>query len=510
MNGARSEMSIGIYASTGITFLHTFISTQELTLIYLDGQSASLTYTGTLDSQTALLRGHVESNPGDDFIYNETNRGRELCRWAKELGIDGFVRMNAGFETLICNFSTSSLIEAIDVNITVPGRGAAVEDPRLPQDPNRRPPYGIGNDYGQQSSWEWIRSGTWHYGGYANGGQGHREQRVHLDMCGMVTFYDPRLTSLRGAHHGGIRGNDTYENGWGLRKGHRLLDISIEDSRKTIDWVKTTLRRHRSGSLSLEKLRPTSSKCSGINWQAMAETIVDQHKSRTEEIAGVLRQYHGGGLSNSEIVKRVHELSHAIIYPYLQYPTSNKTSPATVQQITTDRCSSIYTSHIREGTYNDFEGLLKDSIKIVLTRLCIWEWEIWQWTEGLTTDLLRSPNFGIDGSTSGRSSSSVDAEILEFESKTRDLLKWLGWDLWSDCDSRCSWDVSTTSLVHTGRGPCIYYSTALWKLTHPILRNFVTYRCGLLSMHLAVIREESTLEAFLKEKNYVNFGSQNA
>ncbi|MCJ1238768.1 hypothetical protein MMC14_006759 [Varicellaria rhodocarpa] len=197
-----------------------------------NGQSASLTTTGTLDSQTALLRGQIESNHSDDFIFNERVCGTELCAWAKEIGVDGIMRMNAGFETLICDFSASSLTEALNVNITVPGKGSAVENAQLPQDPNRRPPQGIGNYYAEQTSWEWIRSGTWHYGGYANGGQSHREQRVRLDKCGMVTFYDPRLKSPNEGHHGGIRGNDTYQNGWGLRRGHRLLGITMQDSRK--------------------------------------------------------------------------------------------------------------------------------------------------------------------------------------------------------------------------------------------------------------------------------------
>jgi hypothetical protein len=53
---------------------------------------------------------------------------------------------------------------------------------------------------------------------------------VEMDLCGMITYYDLLLHSLSGKHTGGIRGKEHYENVWGLRRGHRLLDISSKDA----------------------------------------------------------------------------------------------------------------------------------------------------------------------------------------------------------------------------------------------------------------------------------------
>ncbi|KAL8933285.1 MAG: hypothetical protein Q9211_005861 [Gyalolechia sp. 1 TL-2023] len=69
------EIGLGIYASTGVTFLRTFVTTKDLKLLYFHGQSAVLSTYGTLDSQTALLREHVFKEPGNEFTYNETARG---------------------------------------------------------------------------------------------------------------------------------------------------------------------------------------------------------------------------------------------------------------------------------------------------------------------------------------------------------------------------------------------------------------------------------------------------
>jgi hypothetical protein len=73
-------MSLGIYGGSEVSLLHTAIPSRPLNLLYFDGESTTLTATGCLDSQTALLRHHIELNPSDEFTYNETARGQELYR----------------------------------------------------------------------------------------------------------------------------------------------------------------------------------------------------------------------------------------------------------------------------------------------------------------------------------------------------------------------------------------------------------------------------------------------
>jgi hypothetical protein len=90
-------------------------------VIILDGELASLTATGSLDSQAVLLRRHIELNPSDKFTYNETARGEKLYALTHELRIDGFMRMGAGFENLACDISSSGIYETFVSNVTEPG-----------------------------------------------------------------------------------------------------------------------------------------------------------------------------------------------------------------------------------------------------------------------------------------------------------------------------------------------------------------------------------------------------
>lgn len=119
---------------------------------------------------------------------------------------------------------------------------------------------------------------------------------MELDICGMITLYDPSLQSLSGKHVGGIRGKEHYENGWGLRRGHRLLDISKEDADSVFSWVKQAFSRRRNRSLveKLKGLLHPAQACSGANWQVVTETITDSHRSRAVEIADVFHQFQTG------------------------------------------------------------------------------------------------------------------------------------------------------------------------------------------------------------------------
>lgn len=87
-------------------WLHTYLATRPLHYLYLDGMSAGKTDMGTLDTQDYLLR---RKNKGDDDdrgpMWGERDRAVELCALSKEWGLDGVIRMEAGFEIIQCDFS---------------------------------------------------------------------------------------------------------------------------------------------------------------------------------------------------------------------------------------------------------------------------------------------------------------------------------------------------------------------------------------------------------------------
>ncbi|MCJ1420334.1 hypothetical protein MMC32_006691 [Xylographa parallela] len=87
-------------------WLHTYVMKRDLRLIYIDGQSAAKSSKGTLDSQDFVFDIDVKETP-----WLDRNRALQMCKIAKEEWnghIDGFVRMEHGFELILCDFKSNA------------------------------------------------------------------------------------------------------------------------------------------------------------------------------------------------------------------------------------------------------------------------------------------------------------------------------------------------------------------------------------------------------------------
>jgi hypothetical protein len=80
-------------------YLHIYQDSRDLKLVYIDGMAAANTEFGTLDSQDLALLGNFSLNP-----WAEVYRAEELCKLAAEWQLDGVIRMEAGFEIIMCDF----------------------------------------------------------------------------------------------------------------------------------------------------------------------------------------------------------------------------------------------------------------------------------------------------------------------------------------------------------------------------------------------------------------------
>ena len=83
-------------------WLHTYVTKHDLRLVYIDGQSAAKSLKGTLDSQDYII-----GSPQPMFFDRE--RALRMCKLAAEEWhgrIDGFIRMEHGFELILCDFPT--------------------------------------------------------------------------------------------------------------------------------------------------------------------------------------------------------------------------------------------------------------------------------------------------------------------------------------------------------------------------------------------------------------------
>lgn len=105
-------------------WLHTYRTKHELRLLYLDGMSAGKTSNGTLDTQDYLL---LLGN-GPSRTFNDWERGSFLCNAAKkdwQNAIHGFLRMEAGFEIILCDFEKH--LDQVLVTRTLDNRKVDVE-----------------------------------------------------------------------------------------------------------------------------------------------------------------------------------------------------------------------------------------------------------------------------------------------------------------------------------------------------------------------------------------------
>ncbi|GAM90128.1 hypothetical protein ANO11243_081680 [Dothideomycetidae sp. 11243] len=116
-------------------YLQTYRTKQPLRLIYIDGQSAAKSDKGTLDTQDFVIRDATQPPPPaatgrPSGPMGEAERAAEMCNIAaKTWGgkIDGFVRMEAGFEIILCSFAKN--LEMVSIhNVSPPDNDASRED----------------------------------------------------------------------------------------------------------------------------------------------------------------------------------------------------------------------------------------------------------------------------------------------------------------------------------------------------------------------------------------------
>lgn len=99
--------------STG--YLHFYRTVHPLNLLYIDGMSAGKTGKGTLDTQDYVLRLGSNEITGNS-PFGETDRAQALCNMSRDAWegrVDGFLRMEGGFEVILCNFSAHLHLERV-------------------------------------------------------------------------------------------------------------------------------------------------------------------------------------------------------------------------------------------------------------------------------------------------------------------------------------------------------------------------------------------------------------
>ncbi|CUS24595.1 LAQU0S17e02608g1_1 [Lachancea quebecensis] len=107
---------------TGSQKMLTYRAVRDLNkFLYLDGASAAKTETGEMDTQE-LLSNVAEkklnlSNEAEGEGMQERVFAARICEWGKPFGLDGIIRVEVGFEVVLCDFSSPAveLVSALEL-----------------------------------------------------------------------------------------------------------------------------------------------------------------------------------------------------------------------------------------------------------------------------------------------------------------------------------------------------------------------------------------------------------
>ncbi|KAG9052155.1 hypothetical protein FS842_010410 [Serendipita sp. 407] len=404
----------------------TFAVREKINILYFDGSSASNSLMGHLDSQDVLLWGKVRP----EKLLDEVGRIRSLCAWGAPFGLDGYVRMEPGFELMLCDFSKLRLVSSVRIHapdrskergwntrddhgfgsifqrrairrsnsvLLPPGGPPSREPPGLPPippppppvPPNWRGPFRTGHSV----EIETCLAAAWNnfYPG---------EARVKLDYTRMVSFYDPSLMSLLPSRDG-------------LPKNrHRLVTLSKDDAKLAMDRLEDDLNR-KSGDPSTD-------------WSMLLRTVMDRYGDRLWLLRDTLsspERYDSIKLAAEQVRLQV----FVMLTPYLVYdavpdedsPTGGK-DHSWVKPII-HRCSTSLTAGVEEAQLFRSEKLIKRATDGVLRRICSTIAEIW--ADAMPVSMA--------------SEHRTHRLIGSWKRDVDVLMTWLDWPMWQTCHPAC-------------------------------------------------------------------------
>jgi len=232
-----------------------------LNLLYIDGMAAAKSNKGTLDSQDYILL--REKNSRHEVTW-DTERAQRICKLAKEEWagrIDGVIRMEAGFEIILCSFEDNMdvvrITRAKEANSTKPG-----------------PIPGFKWDY--DDAFAYVRAIAARYQGIGGG-------RVVLNYEAFVTAYAYPLNLFNS--HSLPRLQNVSSNA--------LAALRYDVDKLVMGWT------HPIRSLQ--------------NWQEVADMIVERYASQLKYLVS-------GKLSNSTLLR---EHISRMLSPFIDYDARN-------------------------------------------------------------------------------------------------------------------------------------------------------------------------------------------
>lgn len=299
-------------------YLHTYVPTHPLRLLYIDGLSAGKTSNGTLDTQDLLILNQSTSPEPGSPMGGEIARAQGMCHLASTLWenkIDGILRMEAGFEIILCEFEGN-----VERKNVVAYNGERDED---------RPGKGGKGRGGVMGGWRYVKAVSERFHGIGG-------DRVTLDYENFVSVfaYDQEGDM-------GLWKNDVVSD----TPHPRLINASPEQLHQVRDAV-TAMILKSDGVVE-----------EGRNWQALEDMVIERYSQalhhlhtdasvrRSKEnfaayLNTLLRPFISPSARNSTL--EIERCVAQIVPPFPLPPLSSASlAHTTLHQVTTRICSAL-------------------------------------------------------------------------------------------------------------------------------------------------------------------------
>jgi hypothetical protein len=310
-------------------WLHTYKAKDTLSLLYIDGTSAGKCDKGTLDTQDVLLLNYT-GTPGGG-MFGERERAQDMCKMANEAWggkVKGFLRMEAGFEVILCSFVENlDFVGAVRAGDIGPGG----EEPSQPFD----------------NGLNWIKAITARYDGIGG-------DRVRVDYDNFVTGFTYDF--------------DLFTGEEGLPRLKNLSVGSLDQIRHDVD----TMVANWDSSKSLYRDHATT------DWQAVADMVVERYARELKYLSSGLLDTQEDFLHELEVMLRVFidsdarnttaEVDRCVAQ---LVPKTTTTAGLAIASVTKTICSTLFAAF-------DSQVPLAESVENLQSLIAYLDWTTWK------------------------------------------------------------------------------------------------------------------------------------
>ena len=225
------------------------------------------------------------------------------------------------------------------------------------------------------------------------------ETRVRLDYAGLVTFYDPTLSSLVEAR----REKD--------RIYYRLEGISSTDAERVLSELRSVITRKRGSE-------------SGVDWGSIVRVVTERYADRLEYLRFLL--------SSNVVFRDAAEQAAAVrrqllimLVPYITTEDVPQRLPASADASwaapVVHRCSTTQTSGIPMGMLTPQEVRIHAGVEGTLREICRRLMLVWL------------EFFDVEAQREAKAVEAIEVGHRHVD----ELMGWLDWSIWLRCEPAC-------------------------------------------------------------------------